>query len=185
MAQPFLGQITMMGCNFAPIGYAFCNGQLMAIADNNALFALIGTTYGGDGVTTFGLPNLQGRIPINQGTGPGLSTYVLGQMSGTEEVTLTTGQLPVHQHLVVTNNTDPTNDAPAATVMPARPKQVGGGNSAILYSDPTKTPVAGDMKPMLAGTIGNAGNNLPHDNMSPFLAINFVIALQGVFPSRN
>jgi microcystin-dependent protein len=185
MVQPFLGQITMMGCSFAPVGYAFCSGQTMAISGNDALFALIGTTYGGDGQSTFALPDLQGRIPVNQGTGPGLSTYVLGQKAGTESVTLTTAQLPVHQHLPVTNNTDPTADAPSAAVMPARPKQASGGNSAILYSDPTKTPAPSDMKAMLAGTIASTGSNIPHDNMSPFLAINFVIALEGIFPSRN
>lgn len=185
MATPYLGEIKMFGGSFQIRGYAYCNGQLMSIAQNDALFALIGTTYGGDGVTTFALPNLQGRIPLNQGQGPGLTNRVIGELSGTESVTLNTNQLPQHIHQPVANNTDPTNDAPTATTMPCRPKQSVGGNSALLYTDPTKTPVAGDLKPMLPGIIGNAGNNLPHDNMAPFLAVTFIIALQGVFPSQN
>lgn len=185
MATPYLGEIKMFGGNFQIRGYAYCNGQLMPIAQNDALYALIGTTYGGDGVNTFGLPNLQGRIPLHQGTGQGLTTRVIGQMLGTESVTVSVGQLPQHIHQPVANNTDPTNDAPAGNTMPCRPKQSVGGNSAQLYTDPTKTPVAGDLKPMLAGIIGNAGGNQPHDNMAPFLAITFIIALEGVFPSQN
>lgn len=185
MTQPFIGEIKMFGGNFAPRGYAFCSGQLMSIAQNTPLFSLIGTTYGGDGQNTFGLPDLQGRIPLNQGQGPGLTNRVLGEVSGTESVTLNTNQMPQHNHQPVANNVDPTNDAPAAGTMPCRPKQAVGGNSATLYTDPTKTPVAGDMKPMLAGIIGTAGSSQPHDNMMPFLCVNFIIALEGIFPSQN
>ncbi|MGN6817500.1 MAG: phage tail protein [Sphingomonas sp.] len=185
MATPYLGEVKMFGGNFNPRGWAFCNGQLLPISQNDALFALVGTTYGGDGVTTFALPDLQGRIPLHQGTGAGLSTRVLGEKSGSETVTLIVTQLPSHSHQPVANNVDPTNDAPASNTMPCRPKQAVGGNSAQLYTDPTKTPVAGDLKPMLAGIIGSAGGNQPHDNMMPFLCVSFVIALEGVFPSQN
>jgi microcystin-dependent protein len=185
MATPYLGEVKMFGGNFQPRGFAYCNGQLLPISQNDALYALIGTTYGGDGVNTFALPDLQGRIPLHQGTGPGLSTRVIGEKAGAETVTLITTQLPSHGHQPVANNTDPTNDAPAANTMPCRPKQSTGGNTAALYTDSTKTPVAGDLKPMLAGLIGNAGGNQPHDNMMPFLCITFIIALEGVFPSQN
>src|SRR4051812_5595209 len=117
MSTPFLGEIMMFGGNFQPRGFAFCNGQLMSIAQNSALFALLGTTYGGDGVNTFGLPNLQGRVPLNQGQGPGLTNRVIGESSGTNSVTLTSNPMPQHQHLPVVNNVDPTNDAPAANTM--------------------------------------------------------------------
>jgi len=185
MAQPYVGEIRMFAGNFAPAGWMFCEGQLLPISENETLFQLIGTTYGGDGVNTFALPNLQGRIPLNQGQGPGLTNRVIGESSGTNSVTLTSNTMPQHQHLPVANNVDPTNDAPATNTMPCRPKQAVGGNSAQLYTDPTKTPVAGDLKPMLAGIIGNVGNNLPHDNMMPYLVITFIISLQGIFPSRN
>jgi microcystin-dependent protein len=185
MSTPFLGEIKMFGGNFAPAGFAMCNGQLVSIAQESALFSLLGTTYGGDGVTTFALPNLQGRVPLNQGQGPGLTNRVIGELAGANNVTLTTNTMPQHQHLPVANNVDPTNDAPAVNTMPCRPKQVVGGNSVQLYTDPTKTPVAGDLKPMLAGIIGSTGNNLPHDNMMPYLVITFIISLQGIFPSQN
>ena len=185
MSNPFLGEVRMFGGNFNPRGFALCSGQLLPISQNDALFALIGTTYGGDGQVTFGLPDLRGRIPLHQGQGPGRTNRVIGELAGTETVTLISTQMPVHSHQPVANNVDPTNDAPAATTMPCRPKQAVGGNSATLYTDPTKTPAAGDLKPMLAGIIGNAGGNQPHDNMMPFLCISFVIALEGVFPSQN
>lgn len=185
MSNPFLGEVRMFGGNFNPRGFALCNGQLLPISQNDALYALIGTTYGGDGVNTFGLPNLQGRIPLHQGQGPGLTNRIIGELAGTETVTLLPTQMPQHSHQPVANNVDPTNDAPASNTMPCRPKQAVGGNSALLYTDPSKTPTAGDLKPMLAGIIGNAGGNQPHDNMMPYLCINFIIALEGVFPSRN
>ncbi|WP_066823862.1 phage tail protein [Sphingomonas mali] len=185
MAFPYIGEIRMFGGNFAPLGFAFCSGQSTPISQNDTLFQLIGTTYGGDGQSTFNLPDLQGRIPLHMGTGVGLSTRVIGEAAGTEQVTLTIGQLPNHGHRPVANNVDPTNDAPASNTMPCRPKQAIGGNSAQLYTDPSKTPVAGDLKPMLAGIIGATGNSQPHDNMMPYLCINFIISLQGIYPSQN
>jgi microcystin-dependent protein len=185
MSTPYLGEIKMFGGNFAPLGFALCNGQLVSIAQESALFALLGTTYGGDGVNTFALPDLQGRIPLNQGQGPGLTNRIIGEKAGSNNVTLISTQMPQHSHQPVANNVDPTNDAPATNTMPCRPKQSTGGNSAQLYTDPTKTPVAGDLKPMLAGIIGTTGNNLPHDNMMPYLAVTFIISMQGIFPSQN
>jgi len=185
MSTPFLGEIKMFGGNFAPVGFAMCDGQLVSIAQETALFSLLGTTYGGDGVNTFALPDLQGRLPLHQGQGPGLTNRIIGEKAGTNNVTLTSNQMPQHIHQPVANNVDPTNDAPAANTMPCRPKQAVGGNSAVLYTDPTKTPVAGDLKPMLAGIIGSTGNNLPHDNMMPYLVVTFIISMQGIFPSQN
>lgn len=172
MATPFVGQIIIFGGNFAIRGYAFCNGQLIAIAQNNALFAILGTTYGGNGQTTFALPNLQGRVPIHFGSGSGLSPYQLGQQGGSESVTLTTPQLPAHTHtasLKASTNeatdTEPTN------------QYLATGNS---YTGTTNTQLN-------AGAIvgGITGGNQPHENRQPLLALNFLIALQGIFPSRN
>jgi microcystin-dependent protein len=185
MSTPYIGEIIMFGGNFAIAGWAFCNGQLVSIAQESTLFALLGTTYGGDGQTTFALPNLQSRVALHQGQGPSLANYVIGQSSGTETVTLTSNQIPAHIHQPVVNLVDGTVDAPAVTVMPAKPKQAAGGNSATLYTDPTKTPVAGDLKPMQANLLTPAGSSQPHDNVMPFLVVNFQIALQGIFPSQN
>jgi microcystin-dependent protein len=169
MGQPFLGQIMMFGGNFAPQGFAFCNGQLMAIAQNDALFALIGTTYGGDGVTTFGLPDLRSRIPIHQGQGPGLGNYVLGEVLGTETVTLTTNQIPQHNHIVTATQ--------ATTNLPSGNTFGGGGVAAYKAGPPGPSMNAAVVNP-------NSGNQ-PHENLMPFLVITFVIAVEGIFPSRN
>lgn len=171
MSSPFIGQITMFGGNFAIRGYAFCSGQLLAIAQNDALFALIGTTYGGDGQTTFALPDLQSRIPVHQGTLAGGSSYVLGQASGTETVTLTQNQMPIHTHTAQGNANDGGQASPA--------NGFWGLSSSNVYS--TTAPAA----PMNAAAIGLSGGNQPHENMLPFLCINFLIALEGIFPPRN
>jgi microcystin-dependent protein len=171
MATPFIGQITMFGGNFAPFGYAFCNGQLLSIAQNTALFALIGTTYGGDGQTTFGLPDLRGRVPVHQGQGPGLQSYVIGQNGGTETVTLITSQVPAHSHTLAANSNPGDSSSPANSFFAAV--------SSSIYS--SSAPNA----QMNAAAVGLAGGSQPHDNMLPFLVINFIIALQGIFPSRN
>ena len=185
MSNNFVGEIIFFGGNFAIIGWAFCNGAIQPISGNEVLFTLIGTTYGGDGVNTFALPDFRGRLPIHQGQGPSLSNYVIGQASGTESVTLTTGQMPQHTHQPVVNLVDGNVDAPSSAVVPAKPKQVVGGTSATLYSDPTMTPVVADLKAMQAGIISNAGGSQPHDNMMPYLTINFLIAQFGIFPSQN
>jgi len=169
---PFVGQIMMVGFSFNPSGWALCNGQLLPIADNDALFNLIGTTYGGDGQTTFGLPDLRGRVPIHQGTGPGLSTYVIGQMGGFEAPTLTVNQLAQHQHVFnpAASQNEPTSDRPD-NAYPA----VGG-----YYASTTNS-----SSPMGAPTLAAAGGSQPHNNRQPFLGINFIISLFGIFPSRS
>ena len=172
MSQPLIGQIIIFGGNFPPLGWASCNGQLLSIAQNSALFALIGTTYGGDGVNTFALPDLQSRVPISQGQGPGLQNYVMGQTGGLETVTLTINQIPAHAHTLacntaVGNTTDPTNNYWAA--QPA----------LVQYAPPASTVL------MKNTAIASSGGGLPHSNIIPYQAINYVIAVEGVFPSRN
>ncbi len=171
MAEPFLGEIRIFGFNFAPIGWAMCNGATMSIAQNTALFSLLGTTYGGNGVNTFALPNLQSRVPIHQGDGPGLSPYVIGQTGGIENVTLTTGEMPAHSHPVGANAAAATSARPAGNV-PARLTVSGYG-----------TPPDGTT--MNASMIGTVGGSQPHPNVQPYLVVSFCIALQGIFPSRN
>ncbi len=173
MGIPYLGEIRMFAGNFAPVGYAFCNGQLLLISEYEALFTLIGTTYGGDGQTTFALPDLRGRLPMHQGTGAGLSTRVIGQTGGSETVTLTLNQLPQHTHVATGSGTDGNSLSPAGNVWAAG----AGGANAYNNTAPNTA--------MNAQTIGQAGGNQPHEIMSPFLAINFIIALLGRFPSRN
>jgi microcystin-dependent protein len=170
MANPFLGEIRIFPFNFAPIGWAFCSGQLLPISQNTALFSLIGTYYGGNGTSTFALPDLQGRLPVGQGNGAGLSPYVLGQSGGVENVTLTTGQLASHSHAVNANASEFTSDVPAGHVL------AQGGMYAAAPDGSTT---------LGAGTIGAAGSGQPHPNLQPYLAVNFCIALQGIYPSRN
>jgi microcystin-dependent protein len=172
MSNPYLGEIRMAGFNFPPIGWAFCRGQLLSIAENDALFALIGTTYGGDGITTFGLPDLRGRLPINQGQGPGLSNYVMGEHSGTESVTLLTTQIPSHSHTVSAASGGTRNANPSGNLL--------GSGEADIYTHDDANAVS-----LSASAIGTSGGTQPHENMQPFLCINFIIALEGVFPSRN
>jgi microcystin-dependent protein len=171
MAEPFLGEIRMFGFNFAPQGWAMCNGQTLPISQNTALFALLGTFYGGNGTTTFQLPNLQSSVAIHQGQGAGLSPYEIGQAGGVENVTLTQGQMPAHGHPALAN-------ASSATT--------GRAAGAVLARTSTDTYAAApDGTAMNAGTIGPTGGSQPHPNIQPYLTLNFCIALQGIFPSRN
>lgn len=172
MGQPFVGEIRMFGGNFAPAGWAFCNGALVPISENEVLFVLIGTTYGGDGEETFALPDLQGRIPIHQGTGPGLQPRALGEKEGSESVTLTTNQLPVHTHPVLCSSNAGNQSSPAGSVWAA------SGLGDQLYSN---FPTSANMN---TGTVLPAGGSQPHDNMHPFLVISFIISLFGIFPSQ-
>ncbi len=174
MSQPFLGEIKIFSFNFAPRGWSLCNGQLLPIAQNQALFALLGTTYGGNGTINFALPNFQSRVPIHFGQGPGLPSYVLGQVAGVENVTLLSTQMPQHNHPVACNNAVATAGSPANNFWAQLP--AGAAN---------RFGPAGNAVAMNAADIGNAGGNQPHPNMPPFLVLNFCIALQGVFPSRN
>jgi microcystin-dependent protein len=173
MSDPYIGEIRMFGGNFAPAGWAFCDGSILSIAENDALFALIGTTYGGDGQTTFALPDLRGRMPIHQGQGPGTSNRIIGQLGGNESVTLLAPQLPSHSHTALANAGSGNADTP----------------SGMYWSGSATTPqyVPGDQANtnMNAAAIGSSGQNLPHDNMQPFLAVSFIIALNGIFPSQN
>ncbi len=178
--DPYIGTILMVGFNFAPIGWALCNGQIMSIAQNTALFSLIGTYYGGDGVTNFALPNLQGRVPIHQGQGVGLSPYVLGSIGGTENVTLLTQQMPSHNHLININNAAGTS--PDATNKFQAEAATGDPRNPSLISQFTTSATTGTMAPT---TVSMAGGNQPHANIQPYLTINFIIALQGIFPSRS
>jgi microcystin-dependent protein len=172
MSSQYIGEIRMFGGNFAPAGWAFCDGRLLSIAEHDALFALIGTTYGGDGQSTFGLPDLRGRLPIHQGTGPGGESHVMGQSGGSETVTLTISQLPSHGHSMAGvatagNQSSPQGHLPANTL-----------GIAPYINDPPD----GNMS---AQAIHSSGGGQPHENMQPFLPISFIIALFGVFPSQD
>jgi microcystin-dependent protein len=171
MSTPFIAEIRMMGFNFAPRGWAFCNGQLIGIAQNTALFSLLGTNYGGNGQTTFGLPNLQGQAPLHPGQGPGLSLYSLGETSGSSSITLLQTEIPGHNHSfgaisAVGDSNNPGGAVPARVV----------GETPYASTAPN-TP--------LSTTISPSGSNQPHNNMMPYLVVNFCIALQGIFPARN
>jgi microcystin-dependent protein len=163
----------MFGGSFAPVGWAFCNGQLLAISENEALFQLLGTTYGGDGQSTFGLPNLQSRVPLNQGTGDAGTTYALGQTGGVETVTLTSQQLPIHSHLPQ-GSTDPaTSSSPQDRVLAS----ISAAGTRSAYG--TDAPY-GALHP---SSLTPDGGSQPHDNMQPYTVVNFIISLYGVYPS--
>jgi microcystin-dependent protein len=191
MADPFLGMIITVPYNFAPQGWAFCNGQILPISQNTALFALIGTTFGGDGVTTFALPDLRGRVPVSSGQGPGLSVYDLGEIGGTENVTLTTSQMPPHNHVITLNNLTATANArntagnsqsPAGNL----PAVEAAGVTATYSNAPANaTMAAGAVTVTGTATASVSGSGLPLQILSPFLTVNYCIALQGIFPSRN
>ena len=184
MSNPYIGEIRMFAGNFAPRGWAFCNGQLLAISQNDALYALIGTTYGGDGVNTFGVPDMRGRLPLGMGQGPGLSTYVIGQMAGTESVTLTLLQTPSHSHTLNATSANGNVAVPNNQTLPAAPDAATPHTTASLYVEATpNTVVQNAMDPTSISVSG--GGNQPHENRMPMLAFNFIIALEGVFPSRN
>ncbi|GGD83840.1 microcystin dependent MdpB family protein [Emticicia aquatilis] len=177
MDSPFIGMIAMFGFNYAPRGWAFCNGQLISIAQNSALFSLLGTTYGGDGIQTFGLPNLQSRIPIGFGQGAGLSSYALGQMAGTENVTLNITQIPQHNHQMTASGDGPTQATAASASLASQART--GGTMPVIYANGATNIVP------LASATSISGGNQPHSNIQPYLAINYSIALEGIYPSRN
>jgi microcystin-dependent protein len=182
MSNAFVGQITMFGGNFAPRGFALCNGQLMPIAQNQALFSLIGTTYGGDGRTTFGLPNLQSYLALHYGQGPGQPSYILGQTTGSPTATLTTATTPQHTHSLNASLGPGNTVSVGSGVVPAT---AVGDTGVEFYAtpiagQPALTPVSMDQ-----GVCGPAGGNASHSNLMPSLCITFIIALQGLFPSRN
>jgi len=179
--EPFIGQIMMVGFNFAPRGWAFCQGQLISIAQNTALFSLIGTYYGGDGRTTFALPDLRGRCAVGMAQGPGLSDRRIGSQFGSETVTLNQTQLPSHTHQLMGNNTDANTTDPTNATLAKDNVVIERGSPAI----PVNGYSTGAANVGMGASIGNAGGNQAHNNMQPSLAMNYVIALQGIFPSRN
>ncbi len=167
MGSPFIGEIRMFGGNFAPAGWAFCDGQLLPISENTALFNLIGTTYGGDGQSTFALPDLRGRVPVHQST-----FYTIGQVGGVETVTLTTNQMPAHGHAAQASTDQGTQGNPAGNVL-------ANSQGAKPYIEDVPTGA------MSAQSIGPAGGSQPHDNLAPFLCVSFIISLFGIFPSQT
>ena len=195
MNDLYLGEIILFAGNFPPRSTAFCNGQLLAISQNTALFSILGTTYGGDGRTTFALPDLRGRVPVQPGTGPGLSTRKLGQRTGQETHTLTINEMPYHNHLATLDNGsasikinagDGTTNSPQGNFL-AKGTVPGVGpvaaNVANIYSPTSNSTMAADLSG--TPTIGNTGGSLSHNNMQPWLGLNYIICTQGIFPSRS
>jgi microcystin-dependent protein len=176
MSTPFIAQIVMFGGNFAPRSWAFCQGQILSIAQNTALFALLGTTYGGNGQTTFALPDLRGRVPVGTGQGPGLPATNLGQMAGSPTVTLISTQMPAHNH--ATQVVSRASSGAATDTLPNN-NFLAADNQYSSASDAQMNPTAVQV------TVGVAGGSQPHENMQPYLGINFIIAMEGIFPSRN
>jgi microcystin-dependent protein len=173
MSEPYLGEIRMFGGNFAPAGWAFCAGQLLPISENEALFQLVGTTYGGDGESSFGVPDLRGRIPIHAGQGPGISqNYQLGETGGIESVTLTVSQIPNHTHTLIGNSDIATDPTPTNDLL---------STSSLLTPYVGIAPDAA----LAANAISTSGGSQSHDNMMPFLCVSFIISLFGVFPSQT
>ncbi|MCB1053687.1 MAG: phage tail protein [Acidobacteria bacterium] len=173
MSEPFLAEIKIVGFNFAPRGWAFCDGQILPINQNQSLYSLLGTTYGGDGRTSFALPDLRGRAPIHVGRADGGSLHALGSKSGEETHTLSANEMPQHRHLVQASNTQANQTTVSGNLL--------GNSLSELYVD-SSTP---DMVAMRSGTVTHVGGSQAHNNMQPYLALNFCIALQGLFPSRN
>ncbi|WP_269580827.1 phage tail protein [Roseibium sp. Sym1] len=171
MSEPFLAEIRLIGFNFAPRGWAFCDGQILPINQNQSLYSLLGTTYGGDGRTSFALPDLRSRTPIHRSSG-----HSLGQKSGAETVTLTAAQIPAHTHAVKASSLAGNSNQPMGRVL-AAPSSAAN----LTY----RAPEAATSTPMRSGTVSNAGGSQAHNNMQPYLTVNFCIALQGLFPSRN
>lgn len=176
--EPFLGSLLLVPYNFAPNGWALCNGQLLPISQNTALFSLLGTTYGGDGVSTFALPDLRGRVPISSGQGPGLQSYQLGQSSGAETATLAVANLPSHNHSVNTVSTPGTSKSPANQLLATSTSaSVSGASEIYASAQPNST--------LAPNAVGQTGSNQPFNVLSPYLTLNWIIALVGVYPSRG
>jgi microcystin-dependent protein len=178
MSEPYVGQITIFAGQYAPVGYVFCNGQSLSINEYQMLYALIGTTYGGDGVSTFNVPDLRGRVPVGMGiaTGGGAINWAVGTSRGTETVTLTTAQMPAHSHTLQAVNQPANSTAPINNLLAA---DVGGSDD---FSYATSTTA---IKPLLLSAVSTMGGDVPHDNLAPYMALNYIIATAGIFPSRN
>jgi microcystin-dependent protein len=178
MSSPFVGEIRMFAGNFAPVGWAFCNGALMAISENETLFNLIGTTYGGDGQSTFALPNLQSRVPIHVGPG-----FALAQTGGSESVTLTTSQIPSHNHVILATAAPPASK-PSPTGNVLADEIIGGTVNPMPFTYAGFV-ADGNQRTLAPNAIGPSGGSQPHDNMLPFVVVNFIISLFGIFPSQT
>ena len=177
--EPILGSVDLWVTTWAPRGWALCSGQLLSIAQNTALFSILGTTFGGDGRTTFGLPDMRGRVPVGMGQGPGLSDYVLGQRGGTEQVTLTLANLASHTHTAT--GTVVANDGGASQPSPKN-NFIASLRGQNIFSDTSNTNMAQNS---VAVTVQTAGGNIPFSIVQPYLVLNYIIALEGIFPSRN
>lgn len=171
MSDPYVGEVRLFAGNFAPLGWAFCQGQLVPISENETLFNLIGTTYGGDGQQTFGLPDLRGRVPVHQGQGLGLTPRQMGEMAGVESVALSTVQMPAHSHALRASTAAASVTTPAGALL--------GATSVNSYDN------ASAGTPMAAAAITGAGGSQPHDNMAPTLALNYIISLFGIYPTQS
>lgn len=178
--EPFIGQLMCVGFSFAPQGWATCEGQLLSIASNTALFSLLGTTFGGDGRTTFGLPDLRGRVPLGRGNAPGIGNFVWGEKSGFSTTLLTVNSLPVHDHQLLVSSADATQGAATAGASIATPGMTSGRTFTPGQGFNTATPNT----VLNAASVGNAGSNTPINNMQPYLGLYWNIALVGIFPSR-
>lgn len=194
MSEPFMGEIRMVGFNFAPTGWAFCQGQIMSIAQNSALFALLGTQFGGNGQTTFALPDLRSRSPVGMGQGPGLSNVAIGEVGGVENVTLTNAELPTHVHgaagmnasvAIPVNTTVGTTTTPANTSVLSQTVDSEVGAIIKLYAPGPGTTTLQPFNAGVTGTTSPAGSNMPLGIRNPFLGINCIIAMEGLFPSRS
>lgn len=176
MSQPYIGEIRMFGFGRTPNGWQACDGSLLPISENDALFALIGTTYGGNGVTTFAVPDLRGRLPVHQGQGPGLSNYVIGQSAGTETVTLMSTQMPAHTHALQATTAAATSTTPGAALLP------GAVSGDTFY---VNTITGNNVAAMSAQMLGSGGGSQPHENCMPTLTVQYCIALFGIFPTQG
>jgi microcystin-dependent protein len=176
MTNPFVAEIRILTCNFAPTGWAFCNGQVLPLSQNTALFSLLGTTYGGDGKSNFALPNLQGSSPMFYGQGPGLSLHDIGETGGSTTVSLLESEMPSHTHPLQASAHDANLDNPGPN------NSLGRSNPQLIYKQPTG---AGTLVPLSSNTVAPAGGDQPHNNLMPYLTVNFCIALQGVYPPRT
>ena len=191
MGQPYVGEVILVAFNYAPAGWAFCNGQLLPISENETLFQLIGTTYGGDGQSTFALPDLRGRIPVGAGQGPGLQNYFLGEMAGVETVTLTAQQLAGHNHAVDTTALTATTKCKSGPAIGNQRSPVGNvyapeaAGATMPYSSASPDATMNADPVAISGNTTVAGGNQPHDNLQPFLSLNFCIALFGIFPPHS
>lgn len=188
MSEPFIGEIRALGFDFAPVGWAQCNGQLLKVNENTALFSLLGTIYGGDGKTTFGLPDLRGRVAINDGAGPGLTNRHMGEKGGAETVTLATDQMPQHAHTLTDTEGHLNCSSAIATVPTPAGNSIApspGRNDPYRFIDADPDAAMRDGSITVSGKTSDSGDSQAHNNMEPYLVLNYCIALQGIYPSRS